>query len=112
MRRKRIYISGPMSQGDWDRNIAQGIAVFRQLLGLRKYSTICPHLSGLMPGCRDIPNREWYENDLGLVEVMDAVIRLPGPSVGADMECDIAVDRGIVIVGSVEEAEEHFARVG
>lgn len=101
-RRKMIYIAAPISRGDLCHNINQATRAFEELAraGL---APLCPQWSCFSGGALVAPtsgqvyalasaagcglsHREWIEIDLVFVERSDAVLRLPGESVGADME--------------------------
>lgn len=101
MERPVVYISGPMTIGDWEENILRAERLFRQLM-LAGYSCYCPHLSGRMPGHEDIPHDLWIANDLPLVGRSDAVLRIPGESTGADRECAFARACEVPVYHSVE----------
>ena len=105
MERPIIYISGPMTHGDREQNICNAEEVFR-LLMLAGYSGICPQLSGRMPGAWDIPHETWIANDLPIVGRVDAVLRLPGRSAGADEECFYAVNHEVPVYYSVPQLRD------
>ena len=106
---KVVFIAGPLSgisngqelsQGEQRLNVeyaaAVGIALLRQ-----GYAPIVPHLSWYID-----PNtkyHEWYAADLEFVRHSDAVLRLAGPSVGADNEVAEAVRLGIPVYYTVAE---------
>jgi hypothetical protein len=140
---KRVFISGPLTQGDLCHNVNQATEAFLRLAkaGL---SPFCPHWSvyakkvtprrrvNYCPECQketrlpigtcndceyltdvwcqattdghpDMTHREWMRIDLDWVAVADAVLRLPGPSKGADMECARAKELGIPVFYSVDD---------
>jgi hypothetical protein len=115
--RKRVYIAGPISRGDLAHNINQATAAFVELAraGL---APLCPHWSvysagpatphpsdraghvytvGTAAGHPGMEHADWLGVDLLWVAVADAVLRLPGASVGADAEVCEAVRRGIPV---------------
>lgn len=110
-----MYIAGPISRGDLARNINQATRAFRELAAAG-FAPWCPHWSALSgevqagtlgpwakataAGC-GLSHAEWLAVDLSWVEVADAVVRLPGDSVGADQETAHARARGIPVFGSV-----------
>lgn len=94
--RLRIYIAGPLSKGDRQVNVDNAVAVMARLIEAG-HAPFCPHLSYYMPGAFVFPHETWLAVDLPWVAVADAVLRLPGPSVGADMEEDEAMRLGIPI---------------
>ncbi len=90
-RRLRVYVAGPISQGDTWENIQRGLRWGRQMLrdGLAPY---VPHLDAyltLAPTDDDAwqPMLEW---DLEWVAASEALFRITGPSKGAELEIDVA----------------------
>lgn len=60
-------------------------------------------------GNDDMQHADWMGVDLPWVAASDAVLRLPGESVGADMEVACARERGIPVFETVEALVAHFA---
>jgi hypothetical protein len=54
------------------------------------YAPFCPHLSYHLDPAEELPRATWMEVELPWVSVADAVLRLRGESVGADIECAAA----------------------
>jgi hypothetical protein len=117
----RVYIAGPISKGDFLHNIQQADKAFFTLLKLG-YAPFCPHWSVyagasgrlgdgigsfVYAKAETLPNgtthNDWISVDLMWVEVADAVLRLPGYSLGADQEVDLALANDIPVYYSVEE---------
>jgi hypothetical protein len=114
MRKLRVYIAGPISRGDLLHNIRQADETFAALLraGLAPF---CPHWSVYHGSSRwesatgskviatadptpaGTTHADWMGADLPWVEVADAVLRLPGVSVGADAEVAHARQYGIPV---------------
>jgi hypothetical protein len=53
----------------------------------------------------DMPHNLWIECDLPWVDVADAVLRLPGYSVGADAELKYAMEKGIPVFFGIDQLE-------
>lgn len=110
--RTRTYIAGPISKGDLTHNIEQATAAYVRLMK-EGYAPFCPHLTVYLGGPARAPQPEilpngtkhedWYDSDLPWVAVADAVLRLPGESVGADKEVALAKELGIPVYESIEE---------
>jgi hypothetical protein len=105
--RKRVYISGPISSGGLAANLAGGKAAGLALMRAG-FAVLLPHLHAhyeepprSLPA--GIPHSEWLANDLPWVAVCDAVLRLPGDSVGAEQEVSYARLFGVPVFASVEE---------
>lgn len=120
-RRKRIYISGPISKGDLAANIRQADAAMLKLMkaGMAPFN---PMLSCYAGACERDPvfdyvfaeatrnskldgltAEDWYGMDLAWVEVSDAVLRLPGESKGAEGEVAHATKRLIPVFHDADE---------
>ena len=101
-RRRRVYISGPMTIGDWEANIRQAEEIAKRLIAAG-FSVLCPQLTGRMTDHEKIPHDVWIENDLPWVECAEVVFRIPGESRGADAECVHAKSFSIPIYHDIEE---------
>lgn len=117
--RRMVYIAGPISKGDLAHNINQATDAFAKLAraGL---APLCPQWSAYSGeaklsatggsvyavasavGC-GLSHADWLAVDLAFVARSDAVLRLPGESVGADMETALARERGIPVFDSVAD---------
>ncbi len=108
-----VYICGPISKGDLLHNIQQADAAFFALLR-SGIPAICPHWNVYSGGAMRDPDSDevyavagaapngttaqnWYGLDLQIVKRCGAVLRLPGESVGADLEVKCAEEHGIPV---------------
>lgn len=108
--KKLIYLAGPITNGGEKYNWAairhaEEVAV---TLEARGYAVHCPQSSARWPGADTIPWQSWVESGKAWVKVCDAVLRLPGESMGADLEVDYADAKGIPVVGSIEDLDKLF----
>lgn len=99
--RTRIYIAGPITLGDVDQNVRNAVAVGLDLHH-RGYAPFIPHLSHYaepLATWTTNPARyeAWLEVDQSFIAVCDALLRLPGPSRGADREVTWAYRLGIPV---------------
>lgn len=121
----RVYIAGPISKGDLAENIDKASDAYFEL---QKYgfAPLCPHWSCYGAGatnisqggklsvwakaraCHTIAHHEWVDIDLSWVEASNAVLRLPGDSVGADREVVHAVSLGIPVFHSIPDLAKYF----
>lgn len=120
MARTTVYIAGPISKGDLIANIRQADRAFRTL-AVMGFAPLCPHWSvfagsiqddgtaraSAMSGL-DLSHEDWMEVDLPWVERADAVLRLPGESLGADREVAHAKRAGIPVYDSIQDLLEDF----
>lgn len=114
--RPRVYIAGPISKGPLQENIRiaceAGIALIRAGL-----APLVPHLTCYMGGpapevlpCGTV-HTDWYESDLPWVSVSDAVLRLPGESVGAEKEVELALLMHIPVFTDLNQCIAFFRGV-
>lgn len=115
----RVYIAGPISNGDLLANIRQADEAFGQLLRAG-YAPLCPHWSCFYGSSRTgydertvvavgnpLPggttHDDWVSVDLAWVAASDVVLRLPGESKGADLEVATATRLDIPVVRRIED---------
>lgn len=111
MARLRVYLSGPISLGDRVANLDQAVVAHRELMR-RGFAPLNPMLTMLVPFAWDgeFGHADWMAVDLPWVTVADAVLRLPGKSVGADEEVRAAGAAGVPVFYSLPALEAWAAR--
>ncbi len=92
--RLKVYISGPITKGDQEHNFNQAAEAHIALLKAG-FAVFNPMLTMKLPGCEEILHADWLESDLPWIgddtrACVEAVLRLPGESKGADIECRYA----------------------
>lgn len=103
MLRKLIYLSGAISKGDQFRNVQKAIDAFNQCLDIG-IAAHCPHFTAFAHMTRPRSHNEWMKLDLeAVLPRCSAVWRLPGESIGADLECREAERLGIPVFQSFTE---------
>lgn len=96
-RRTRVYIAGPLSKGCRFDNVDKGMKAYAALIRAG-YAPFLPHFSALVAWLLpDVDYDGWLDTDLPFVEACDALLRLPGESVGADREVRHAHDHNIPV---------------
>jgi hypothetical protein len=123
--RKKVYVASPISKGDLTGNIVLAHRAGMALLQAG-FAPLVPHGSCFwgndIAQCRvcekpafhpeathsDVSHETWLDMDLAWVAVADGVLRLPGESVGADKEVAFALEKGIPVFTSIEDAVSHF----
>lgn len=93
---KRIYIAGPITLGDVELNVHHGIAV-ADVLMRHGFCPYVPHLTYYWNQLFPHTWEEWLHLDEAWIMVCDAILRLPGPSNGADREASFACEYGIPV---------------
>jgi len=105
--RPRVYVSGPITKGDRRANFKQAADAQKALMAAG-FAVLNPMLSMRLPGVFAIPHDTWIANDLPWVALADAVLRLPGESLGADIECEHALIHGVPIFHGIDELKRFF----
>ena len=100
--RKRIYVAGPITKGDYPQNIRNAIDAGVKLLDLG-YSPFIPHLDFVMLMVHPMSFEYLLEWDKDWLIVCSAVLRLPGESRGADIEEAFAQENAIPVYYSLSE---------
>lgn len=106
-RRPIVYLSGPITKGNrnhhlfaaWEAHemlMKAGFSVINPMLNMQ-----CPFNVPGAPWAMD--HQTWLENDLPQMAAAQAVFRLPGESLGAEMECMWAKQCGVPIYTDMEE---------
>ena len=105
---KRIFITGPMSSsGEPGPNINKAGKAAQQLL-LAGFAVYVPHVNWLIDIAFPTEPRFWWQNSLEWLRVSDGILRLPGPSKGAERETEFAEEKGIPVFFSVDDVIRYF----
>lgn len=97
-----VYIAAPYTGGDVGQNIKLVIDCADELCRMG-YTPYIPHLQHLWHLISPKPASFWCEYDARWLDLCDALLRLPGGSVGADNEVACAREKCIPVYFSVEE---------
>lgn len=98
---KYIYVAGPYTKGDTILNIREGIRVADELVSLG-YIPFIPHLSFAWHLVSPREYDFWVEQDNAWLLKCDAVLRIPGESIGADKEVELAMSIGLPVYDGME----------
>lgn len=93
---KRIYVAGPYTHGDVALNVRNACGAAASLAALG-FAPFVPHLAHFWHMMFPRPYEEWLALDLAFLPTCDALLRLPGPSSGADGEVAEAHRLGIPV---------------
>jgi hypothetical protein len=99
--RMKIYIAGPYVKGDVAVNVREAIAAGEYVARLGHFPYI-PHLTHFWHLLH--PHNEvdfWYKQDNVWLELCDALLRIGGESIGADLEVSRMIQLGRPIYYSV-----------
>lgn len=102
IRKTRVYIASQYTIGDQQENVNRQIIVASYLMDEGFYPFI-PLLYHYVDALRPRSYESWCEQDNVWVLKCDALLRLPGPSKGADAEVELAKAHNIPVFYSMEE---------
>jgi len=106
-KRKRVYVSGPLTTGNRRKNLKTAVAVSNELIELG-FAPFCPHLNDYIDNTEKYSWDVWLDIDEAWVAVSDIVLRIPGESPGGDREVALAEKLDIPVVYSVDELVSNF----
>lgn len=97
--RPLVYVAGPYSYPDPERNTAKTLVTAMRLQNSHLVTCVVPHLNlfwdKVLPEA--MRYEYWLDYDIALLGRCDAMLRLPGYSVGADAEEEWANNRMIPV---------------
>lgn len=100
----RIYIAAPYSKGVPDKVMVDVIDA-AEALAAAGWAPFIPHTMTFLWAVRhQHPVEYWYAFDLEWLRACDALVRLPGESKGADAEVAFALNLGLAVYRTVEDA--------
>ncbi len=98
----KVYIAGPYSKGDVALNVRTAVLAAEELCR-RGHTPYVPHLTHLWHLISPHDIGFWYAYDMVWLKECDALLRLPGESIGADTEISMALSLGLKVYNRVEE---------
>ena len=107
---KLIYIAAPYTFFDPVQNTNLVCKIADELI-LDGFIPYIPHLTLLWHLITPRTVQFWYDYDYHFLKRCDAVLRVPGDSVGADKEVALAKQWRIPVFYSVEELRAGYAKI-
>lgn len=99
-RKPLVYLAGPISSDPLG-HTHEAIGIADNLLA-KGFVPFVPHLSVLWQMIKPKQHAEWLEMDFEILRRCDALLRIPGESIGADMEVVFAKENGIPVMWTIE----------
>ena len=103
-RRIHVYVAGPFNGGDVAQNITRAIEQADRLWR-KGYMPYVPHLTFFWHMICPHDHEEWIDLDRAWLAKCDVMLRMPGRSVGADKDEEIAKGLGIRTVHSEKDLD-------
>ena len=98
----RVYVAGPYTLGDRSENLRRIMAATVEILDAG-HEPFCPLLTFFLDLTHPRPWEDWMRLDIAWLKVAEAFVSIPGESLGADMEHELAEQLGIPTFESVAE---------
>jgi hypothetical protein len=95
-----VYVAGAYSADDLEQielNVAKAMDTGDRIEDSGLVYAVIPHLSHFRHQRLERSYRHWMAADFALLDRCDALLRMPGPSKGADREVAFAGNRGIPV---------------
>jgi hypothetical protein len=105
----RIYVAGPYTKGDVAINVRNAFEAANELADLG-FAPFVPHSTHFWHMMFPRPYEFWLDLDNQFLPFCQAVLRLEGPSSGADKEVELAKSLGIPVFHRVQDVVTHFVR--
>ena len=103
----KVYIAGPYTKGDVALNVRKAYEAANQLADLG-FAPFVPHATHFWHMIFPRPYEFWLELDKEFLPFCDALLRLPGPSNGADGEVEFARKLNIPVFTGIDQLAKHF----
>lgn len=106
-----VYIAGPITKPDPIANTNEAVLISDDLYSQGICVPLIPHMNLVWHLIKPHPNAYWYEYDLHLLRRCDALLRLEGESVGAELEIKVAESIGLPVFrwGFASDRDDFFA---
>jgi len=101
-----VYVAGPYRLGDPCVNVKNMLDVADELLNLG-YFPYAPLLNHFWHFLHPHDEQVWLDLDIAWLKQCDCVLRIPGRSVGADMEEALAVEMGKPVFNFIAELVQY-----
>jgi len=98
----KVYIASPYTLGDHLENVNVQFDMYSELMDLG-FAPFAPLYSHFINERHQKSYDAWMQVDYEWIDVCDCLLRLPGESVGADLEVSYAMKIGIPVYYSLEE---------
>jgi hypothetical protein len=105
----RVYVAGPYTKGDVAVNVRNAYEAANRLADLG-FAPFVPHATHFWHMLFPRPYEFWLELDRQFLPCCAALLRLTGPSAGADQEIQLAKNLEIPVFYDIGELAQFFER--
>jgi hypothetical protein len=103
----RVYVAGPYTTGDVAVNVRNAYEAANRLADFG-FAPFVPHATHFWHMLFPRPYEFWLDLDNQFLPFCQALLRLPGPSGGADKEVQLAQTLGISVFTEIDDLVKHF----
>jgi len=103
----KLYVAAPYTLGNPSVNVLRSMEAANKLIDLG-FAPYCPLLNHFLHELKPRSYDEWVAQDDEWVKLGNALLRLPGPSKGADREVGLAIQYGLPVFYSIDEVVEFY----
>jgi uncharacterized protein DUF4406 len=103
----RIYVAGPYTKGDVAINVRNAFEAANRLADLG-FAPFVPHATHFWHMLFPRKYEFWLDLDNQFLPLCDALLRIPGPSSGADKEVALAESLSIPVFTEIDALAKHF----
>jgi len=100
MKKLKVYIAGPYTQGDIAVNVSNAMDAAEEVLKMG-HTPFIPHLMHFQHMLHHRNYDEWLNYGVEWLKKCDVVLRLPGLSFGSDFEVNVAQNRDMPVFESL-----------
>ena len=101
--RPLVYVAGPYTNPDPVENTHKAVKAAELIQATGLVTAFVPHLNLFWHAIVPHDNDYWYDYDLAFLARCDALLRIPGDSVGADNEIEFARHKMIDVFDDVDK---------
>lgn len=105
--KQKIYVAGPYSKGDKETNVRNAFTAANQLADLG-FAPFVPHAYHYWNKLYPRPNDFWVDLHNQFLPGCDAILRIPGYSIGSDDEEKLAESLNIPVFYDIGALVEYF----
>ena len=105
----KVFVSGPYTLGNKEKNVRQAILTGEEIIKLG-HTPFIPHLCHFWDKQSHHEYQYWIDYDLDWLESCDALLRIPGDSIGADNEVKKALILHIPVYYSLAELRDYWKK--
>jgi len=102
-----VYIIGPITTGDTLNHCRRAMLLWDALRRTNLCTPLCPHWSVVQQMATPLAHDTWLAYDKGLLRHVNCAVRMPGKSVGGDIEQEFCEKHDITVFRLDNAGDRH-----